>query len=1781
MRSMRVRGCGVRVLRVPGGRGAAPCSNVARAASGLIARPVAGSDLAAVARDLLAHAPSLPNQRLVLETNHWAEPPAFTPAMRTTLQNLADAFAVSICVKSRTETWELDAALHRARQLAGGPLRAMPGMGMHLTMAPIMATRGELRQRLELQCRLQMHQELQQLALAAWDDELSSLPAEAAVPPQFFPLVERIERMAVATDVRAYLDLAAEVLDGQREIADPYFRMLAVCYLAEELGRHESLRPFVRELYAHHFTENFSATTETEQPSLSLLVAASQLRAHVPPAHVRALVERAFGLAERNALDFHGRDARTFAVILEHWRTMGLSVDETVAWIQRFTAREYWVPSGEERLAQLRGTESRDAVEVELDDELVPDEAGARDEVAAAVPTAPPLPWSRAERAFAASRCVQRAMAQRVARNGLTDEVFQWCLQLSSRDPWEETAVAAYDLLSGDARFREQLRDALSHFREPYYRAKAAFVMARRSRTAEADALYAEAMALLPAAALTDLQRAHEDAVMAEVEQREPIVRYLPDLDALESPPEAESVDAIRRWASAQVAAAEQRALQFTTARTAAALQRRPRGAAGIDDARLDDEADVSAAAHADATGETLEARDQRRQQTRRAEWIGVLARSLVRAPVVDTASGANAAEALALLEAHGATRELIALASQLPLSAHPDLRTEVLAAAGRIAARGDGYHAAMLRLLAVDPIAEARRRRPRRDSSHQDDLFRAAVQFLAAAHRDTPGLSNLEVIQDACWLARCVAVDAQLQKSLLTLAKARLKLYEDQRRELRTDHEWPDWAAVEAAAEAGDTAAAMLVRHDEALHALYREGRGHLLASGTARESDGPRFAAAVAALHDPLSQAVAYALRASYWLHRAVADPEVARDPGRHPLAREYMEQAIAALRTVDVSYYQVALGMELFEHLLDLPIFRDFVPHFGAVFQDRFAGVEARHRLVHTRPRHDQAWFTPDSFAQALTAGTLTPALVVRFQTAAQFTKVMRRPLACAVKTQLLAGRMATWPLQSAFELLQPLLAEAEQLGHAALHAQLLDLYRTLLLSERHDIPVWQDFRQRQLQRLRSLGARTEAVPLTSIEWQWIDLAVQKFQGNQLRELIAQPGLVLEDRLRLLRTLAAHGVLDRTILEIYTVLEGRGQGEHFFTIYTALQHAFPRALMPATYVQRLLDDPRVQGDFQQIFTVIDEWQAEWAAFEDAVMPEDRVRRLAANPLLCEQYFGDAATRYRIEDPVFAYQGFAAMVADWAASPDRIDHAVCQTWEAALERAHPTSAAERSAAQAAIASYDELSPEDAAFLQRLIATTNPLTEADIAEIHAVGERSELQERLIGELPPNRQRAYRLACGYAPIISTKIRTPQDRLFLRDVAPTAAPAPVERAFNDVAIRFRQTFRDVAELLTTEWAVQQIERRLHAAQGAEAQAVRAELTALLAAPGSLEAFAVTVRRLHIRLVAAQDGLAPAAARGMIQRERNAWSDRIVIPLLLRERSHLAVAERILAHHLDRPRELHRPLRDFSVDMTRFGALDAHPTPAKQAVATRLGFGPEWPRHARQKTLVELEWLADALQLRSSLRERFYAPLAEQLASFLTQANDPIVFADDADRMYVAHVPKQDIYTSMRIGDFRPCCIASNGTMRHYLRGFHRDRMTQIFALYNPRTGRPIGHMVGHFGFSGKKREPTYFLNGLYIRTQYRSAGRDAAALRALYEFAQLAGCTRIRHGIHRYHDLSTTPPAGYTSVTTHTTKLVSLVNPEGQPVDLYDDLGDMPPNESAETTHYQVIVVASE
>ena len=105
--------------------------------------------------------------------------------------------------------------------------------------------------------------------------------------------------MAAATDLRSYLDLAAEVLEQQSAITDPYFRMLAICYLAEELGRHENLRPFVRELYAHHFTENFSATTDSGQPSLALLVAASQLRAHVPPDHVRRLGERAVRLAER------------------------------------------------------------------------------------------------------------------------------------------------------------------------------------------------------------------------------------------------------------------------------------------------------------------------------------------------------------------------------------------------------------------------------------------------------------------------------------------------------------------------------------------------------------------------------------------------------------------------------------------------------------------------------------------------------------------------------------------------------------------------------------------------------------------------------------------------------------------------------------------------------------------------------------------------------------------------------------------------------------------------------------------------------------------------------------------------------------------------------------------------------------------------------------------------------------------------------------------------------------------------------------------------------------------------------------------------------------------------------------------------------------------------------------------------------------------------------------------------------------------------------------------
>ncbi|MBI4238700.1 MAG: hypothetical protein HY696_09840 [Deltaproteobacteria bacterium] len=1726
---------------------AAPYPAARLAPSGLQLRPHPGSDLAAVVRFALEHEPTLPNRRVSLETYHWSTPPALTSELRTTLQGLADAAAVSICVKSRDDTWELDAALQRARQLAAGPRRAMPGMQLHLTQAPALVLRQRLEQRLELRCELRMAMELQLCSQLGWGDEWSDLPAEAAVPPEFFPIVERIERMAAATDLRSYLDLAAEVLEQQSAITDPYFRMLAICYLAEELGRHENLRPFVRELYAHHFTENFSATTDSGQPSLALLVAASQLRAHVPPDHVRRLVERALGLAERSELDFHGRDARNFAEILGQWRAMGLTTEEAVVWINRFVTREYWVPSAEERLSRLRGTDAVEESEVEpADDPDAMPEAGA---------VRHPSPWNREERAFLESRLVQHAMGRLVARDGVTEDVFQLFMQLSTQDRWEETAVVAYDLLTGNATFRERLRGALGNFSDPYYRAKAEFVLVRRSQEAT-DGLYAQVIALQAFARLNDVQRRHEQAVMAETEQREPVFEYVPDLDALALPANVQDIDAIVRWAKAQVAAAERAA--------GAAIQPAAPVAAAVEMALdADDAADegVEVAQQA-ATDETVEARDRRRQQGRRAELLGIVARSLV-----------DASAAIALLETGGTTRELVALISQLPFSTHPQFRAPVLQVAGRLMRAGDKYHAAMVSLLAADPIAEAGRGTPRTGAPQQDDLFRAAVQFLAAAHDEVPGLSNLDVIKDACWLARCVSADAQLQKSLSNLAKARLKLYAAQRTALRTAH---DWNRVKTEAEAGEVPAMLLVRQDEILQTLYREGRGHLIASGNDRGYVDQTFERDVSALHDPLSQAIAYALRASYWLHRGAADPAAVHDPARHPRARECLERAVVALQTVEEPYYQSALGMELFQHLLALPLFRDFVPRFGQVFQDRFAGIEARHRLAHTVPRPDQAWFDPEVFARALSEGTLTPALVVRFQTAAQFTKLMRRPLARDVRYRLLAGRIAAWPVQGVLEFLRPLLADAEAVGDVALHMQLLVLYDALRLRAAAGDALRRDFQQR-VQRLQALGTRHVAVALTAIEWQWIDYALQRFQGVLLRDLLHQDGLVLADRTRLLRALAERQVVDAGILPFYDVLAARGQSEHFFQLYTTLQRAFPQARLDPAYVQRLLDDPRVQADFGQLGTVIDEWQERWLDFDAAPLPEERLRLLAAEPLLQEQYFGEAEARYRIEEPKFAFADFSPMLAEWAAAPERLDHASCQMWEAALERAHPTDGGERSAAEAAIGSYEELALEEREALLAIIRSTAPLTVAEIEAIRAIGERSELGERLIGELPPNRQRAYRLYYGFAPIPSVDIHTPQSRLFSRDVRPTEGAAPT--FFNDTSIRFRHTFQEVAELLTTEWALQEVERRLRGAQSVEATAVRTALDALLTAPGSIEEFAVAVRRLHIRLVAAQDTLTPEAARGAIQRARRVWNDEQVLSLLLYERSLLAKADWVLARHLDRPRTMfHRPLKDLSLDMTKCSALEATPTPAKQLVATRLGFGAGWHQDARQKLLVELEWLAEALQLRPVLRERFFNPMAEQLASFLQQARDPIVFSTgEQDTMRIAHVPKHDIYTYMRIGDFRPCCIASNGTMRRNLRGYHCDRMTQVFAIYNPRTGRPIGHMVGHFGFTGKQRAPTYFLNGLYIRTQHRSAGRDHAALQALYAFAQRAGCTRIRHGINQYHDLSTKPPRGYTSVTSQTIKLVSLIDAADDPVDLYDDLGKNPPNQPAETTHYQILI----
>lgn len=1732
--------------------------------SGLVVRPRMAQDLPQLVEHIIATAPApLPNKRVVVDICHLGvQSYDVSDPTRQMLQGLADLTDTTIHLRalSPAEKDQIIPTQKREADALGPALLGMPGMGLQLVqrVALRQQLRQELRLELSLELRMELRQELHQVQAHAYETEYDDLWDESHVPGQFFEASELISEMPPVREPLEYLAKAQEALELIRSIYNPTFRMMAAGYLAEELAHLPSLQHFAKNIYSTEFRRSLEATPPSEQAALTLAVAASKLKSGIDRNSVQHLVTRALKLASEHKSEWRGRDMRTFETIIRDWPTTFDEVRIAKEWIDQFVQQETWHP----KQGDLVDTEFKEA-ELEDDESIVEAIQLDPSEESANVVESDRLHRSfrPAEKEYLRSRLLHRAMVRMVEEEGLTDATFETFMHLAAHDPWEETAAVAYQLLAPHAPFRDQLRNALPNFSDEYYRLKATWFLDRDSRE-NAQERWEQAQRHLEDSQFEPLIRSHENFAMGfAVGGDDPAIGLLPELQDF-AVPIMNTASEIEAWAQQTVdGLVEESEIEGSDAPISDSATR----AASDNDTREHEE--LKEREEERAREIAKDAARRRHEQKRLGSLYSRVGRVLLRLPAADneeTRMLQNAA--LEYVSLAGSPEGLAFFMAALP----SNLSRPISDAAHRVRHRTLGshpYYNALAKVLLIRP------------SLLGQDLMssiRDTIEEYLEISLDEDGVSNAEVIEHLTFLAREFEPLQNSSRRLLTVARKRLKLYRDKIVALKAKagaaaveevDEYSDSPDEVDATETGET-----IDHDGQLQVwqdLYDQGQAHILASTPFDANKEERLIRRIEKLARPAHIVLALRRRAEF----------LANDREHLVLAIDYMKKAITKLSDIGSQSARVGIAMELYDDLLRYPIFKEQQPLLVENIGHAFSASELTRLNAHRTRVEQPNWFAGEELAKLLSRSDASAELLGQFTPSRQLGKLLSRSdVTPTQKAELITGHLKNGPYQAAFGVLRNLLEAEEKKTESPHLAPLIVLYQQLLDSR--DRKAKDYLRERKKRLLKRVSEEVEATPLRRSDWHWIGLFLKYGEDKDLTSLLAVTSLPAGDRLTLVQQLSAQGLIPAAWMTIYNHLSSLDKAHLFFEMIDKVKRALPGVEITERMIEDIVNDPRVKEN-DDIDSVISEWGNYWDDFDNIDDPETRIHMLATNDVLAAIYYDHESKKYNFGNQYLDFPDFLSIVRLFDSTDYQQDHTVIQRYEEALNRTRPTRDDEKGDSLELINEIDDLNDDEKAFFQEIVNATNPLTEAQLSGIREISQRSE-HHHLEDLLPANQQIIYRLYFGETPIEGVG-RFHQTRRFVKRFSPAAldkAMVPFE-----LGTQFRLAYYDLLKLFYTQWSLREIESLIVEQAVSEdfAAQVRTELNALMDQNLSLEDYAAQVRRIHARLIAKIDGLDLPKARGKMQRMRKEYFDKQYLPQLVTEKSHVLIADAAQIHSVRARTDIEkRSFHDIypALDAFREKALEA--TPRKTQIAQRLHLSQQWASRAGEKAMVEMELLADLLEIDDKLRESYFLPIREALQYQAHARQEQVEETYDLSavsskgRFEIRHVQKKDILTYIRIGDFRPCCIASDGGFfKSTVPGFLKDKMTQVFAIYDPDTRKAIGHMIGHLGLSGEKEMPTYFLNGLYLRTQYRGEAQDNAALDILNEFSELSGIEVNRHGMTSYPDLTRRPPAHYTVVANKTVRLQSIVDKDGKPIPLYNDLDfdGARVNQDQETTHY--------
>ncbi|MBT3182861.1 MAG: hypothetical protein HN337_10220, partial [Deltaproteobacteria bacterium] len=1616
-----------------------------------------------------------------------------------------------------------------------------------------------------LEQRLELRHELRQELLQDWrgDDVLGE-----AAPDEFLWTLELILLMIKSDTFAEYSSLIERCLDSLKDINVPIYRLRAACRLCEELHHHPSLRRAVSQIYSRELTHSLEyASSHSERFSQTLIVAASMAKSGTSVRGVKLMADRAFGIARASDSDFKWKvvDRASFRVVLDYLSENGES-QAVMEWVQELLGSKVGKTRDEAPVEDLEEVAASDETELGFS--------------------------SEEKKIFEGWVVVQMMKAQKEAAPD-DEATFERFLYLAQEFEWEEIAAQAYFLLSHREEWRSRLSGALTHFESSYYKAKAAFAL----KLAEHRAGEVDFMALIAAkGALCNELNAYESSDSAlwnyerhdveELFSSSPELRF--HMNSYRAPPnstdplanhhewlsEQIDFDSVSMLSSSQMVADARTIVSTREEALREEAEAVAEGAEPVADAEeeLEDAGgeEVGDAASEQPPGEFSlgEYYPDFRKNPDLYDEISGMMYGRVGSAELSRSKMEDVAEVETLMRGiyeYGGHESLIGALRAIPeaLEIGGDKsreRARVLTEALGGVVDDESYTYYLARLfITANTVYENERQQIRDVSSHMK-------KYLEVAENED-GISNNYVISEMTELYRAFyGYDGlkTLTNQLLVHANARIKLIKEKVGELEEEQKW----------HADDTAKGGELAHEiDMWRERLDDAEANLLASRvdvnkwTTEYEERKHKAIAKLSSAEQIATSAFVRARYLYFLESAMTRHGIGGEGLFAKWIKDYIRLGIKAIGEIEHKGRRAHVVKSFLETTSPR-----FMTAYGlrakvlGAMDDKYITLDDKIvQAVAKRDAVDETWFHGNHVAEALSDGTLAPAVVVRiYDNKAINRMVQKKRVSGAISAKLYRAQLkAGIGNPNIVKWLLPEIDRSEG-SDGSMPPEYVDLIKALTSKGNKRMMSYALGKCKAAMKAGTSG-------LSENDLVWINMLVSSkdFPIRFIEEWIFENETLDPDQLYIFEQLIDNGRFGNAVIEAYRSYKDDDRTDRFLALFRVIRRHMP-GIDITSELLGMVETALEASASDSVDDIVGEWGERYALFERMGYRE-RVQVLHDDPILrLIYYYQNIGRTYFRNGPQYGFSEFARDIKTLATTDRQYAHeAIERLWRGFESGGFIRGEEVYDTAVMRLHDIRSLSTDERAFVERVIRSREAISEADLQEMTRVWR--EVDPKVVDVLLPNQQRIFYLYNGMAPLAHDARGRTEDGGFEVEHEPGSQEVlSVSSQLANLGTRFNTQYQEFLDLMKVNYLLGRTNAEIDKLEHPQLMGTaRRGLSQVFDGDATPSKLLHDIYELLIRLSTykVEDGIERAMAQNQARDDigKDIWNymNDVALTAMQKERSIFLES----SSHLEDPAlRLHTRELVFSDVLPQLSVFSSGKKMVKSEsraeVAKHLGV--EYP-HPDTRVAVEVNLLADHVGMDSGLRERFIPHLVESFtlaAAEYSQIDQLMNNGKSGSRRFkVRYIPRADILTYLQIGNFRPCCISTDGTYHDNVLGFYQDLMTQPLVVYDADSNEGLGHMIGHLGLIGMQLNSTgYLLNGSYMRVPHRSADIDNGNLEAMAIFAEGAGLDTLLHGIHTYHDLTTSPPKEFGRGEYDVTRLQTVLDASGKVVPFYNDLG---------------------